>query len=163
MINKLIPCNCSCWKPNKKYGQKLLILFRYWLKQYCNQKRCRIIENLRKKLRWKFTEQKTQIKLELDSSKINFLDVTLDLQNNTYHLFRKPNTKETYIKSSSNHPSNIKKELPKMIQHWLSYLSKNKHVFDEHKVPYEAALRNSGFTTPLKLKKSTTQIQRRKE
>ena len=96
--------------------------------------------------------------MELNSSKIDFLDITLDLQNNVYHPFRK----EIYINSNSNQPPNIKTELPNMIQHRLSHLSKNKHVFDQHKMPYQAALRNSGFKTSLEFTPIRTKSNKRK-
>ena len=101
--------------------------------------------------------------MELNSQKIDFLDITLDLQNNIYHPFRKENAKEIYINSNSNHPPNIKRELPKVIQHRLLHLSKNKHVFDEHKMPYQSALRNSDFKTSLEFTSIRTKTNKRKK
>ena len=98
-----------------------------------------------KKLTATFSEQNLEIKFELSSNTFVFLDITLDLQINIYHPFRKDNAKEIYINLNSNHPPNIKRELLSMIQRRLSYLSKNKHVFDELKTPYQTALRISGF------------------
>ena len=101
--------------------------------------------------------------MELSSNKIDFFDITLDLQNNIYNSFRKENAKEVYINSNPNHPPNIKRELPRMIQHRLSHLSKNKHVFDEHKTPYQTALTNSAFKTSLEFTPITTKTNKRKK
>ena len=54
-----------------------------------------------------------------------------------------------YININSNHPPNVKKELPNMIQNRLSALSKNKVMFNKYKVPYEKELKNSGFNKAL--------------
>ena len=57
--------------------------------------------------------------------------------------------KEIYININSNHPPNVKKELPNMIQNGLSAFSKNKLIFNKYKEPYEKALKNSGFNKTL--------------
>ena len=85
----------------------------------------------------------------MDTCKIDFLDISLDLQNDTYYPHIKCNSKEMYININSNHPPNVKKELPNMIQNRLSALSKNKVMFNKYKVPYEKELKNSGFNKAL--------------
>ena len=54
-------------------------------------------------------------KIEISSNiKIaNFLDVTLDLSNNSYKPFIKPNQNPSYINVNSNHPKNIIKQIQK--------------------------------------------------
>ena len=49
---------------------------------------------------------------------------------------------------NSNHPYFIKREIPSMIQKRLSSLSKTKEIFEKN-IPYESALKNSGFRTSL--------------
>ena len=49
----------------------------------------------------------------------------------------------------SNHPYLIKREIPSMIQKRLSSLSKTEEKFKKIKIPYESALKNSGFKTSL--------------
>ena len=44
------------------------------------------------------------IDIQTNLKEFNFLDVTLNLQNHTYHPYRKPNDKLLYIHSLSNHP-----------------------------------------------------------
>ena len=50
---------------------------------------------------------------------------------------------------NSNHPYLIKREIPSMIQKRLSSLSKTEEKFKKIKMPYESALKNSGFKTSL--------------
>ena len=54
--------------------------------------------------------------IECNQKIVNYLDVTLNLENGTYRPFRKPNESTTYIHAKSNHPSNIIKQLPISIE-----------------------------------------------
>merc|ERR1719427_1570688 len=76
----------------------------------------RLIESLRKDITKTFQKLNLQVKIELSSQYVNFLDVVMDLNNNNYHPYRKENAKEIYVNCKSNHPYVIKKEIPKMIQ-----------------------------------------------
>ena len=62
---------------------------------------------------------------------VNFLDITLDLRNNTYKPYREPYTYPVYINKSSKHPETILKVLPKSIRKRLSDLSFNKEIFQK--------------------------------
>ena len=53
-----------------------------------------------------------------------------------------------YININSDHPPNVKKELPSMIQNRLSVLSKNKVMFGKYKEPYEKALKTAASRKP---------------
>ena len=72
-----------------------------------------------------------------------------------------------YIHAESNHPKNITKNLPAMIEKRLSGLSSNKEIFDEEKMPYEEALTLSGHNVPLKYTEpdtsSTSSTSKRKD
>ena len=46
---------------------------------------------------------------------LNFLDITLDLRNNTYELYRKQENHPFYVNNSSNHPKAILREFIKDI------------------------------------------------
>ena len=66
--------------------------------------------------------------------------------------YRKPNDKTVYINQSSNHPKNILKTLPSMINDRISSISANKELFDIHKAHYEKKLLESGFNEKLEYK-----------
>merc|ERR1712055_337384 len=109
----------------------------------------RLIEILRKDITKIFQKLNLQVKIELSSQSVNFLDVVMDLNNNNYHPYRKENAKEIYVNCKSNHPCVIKREIPKMIQKRLSSLSKSKDLFDIAKTPYQKPLTDSGHNTQL--------------
>ena len=67
--------------------------------------------------------------------------ITLDLRNNTYELYRKPNNHPAYMNKNSNHPKTILRELPKSISKRLSDLSSNKEFFQKATPIYFEALK----------------------
>ena len=86
-------------------------------------------------------------------SEVNFLDVNLNIATGKIKPFPKPNNSLQYIHAESNHPKNITKNLPAMIEKRLSGLSSNKEIFYEEKMPYEEALtlRGGGSTNWVKV------------
>ena len=65
------------------------------------------------------------IDIQTNLKEVDFLDVTLNLQNGTYRPYKKANDKLLYIDSLSNHPPQIIKQLPKSISERLSKNSSN--------------------------------------
>ena len=86
-------------------------------------------------------------KIEISSNIkiVNFLDVTLDLSNNSYKPFIKTNQNPSYININSNHPKNITKQIPKAVNLRICKLSANEKIFKESSKRYIDALKNSGF------------------
>ena len=85
------------------------------------------------------------IDIQTNLKEVDFLDVTLNLQNGTYRPYKKANDKLLYNHSSSNHPPQIIKQLPNSISERLSKNSSNQEVFNTAKVEYEDALKKSGY------------------
>ena len=81
---------------------------------------------------------------------VNYLDVTLNLNDGSYRPYHKPNDELMYIHSESNHPPAIIKQLPLSIQARLRTLSSSKEIFDEDVRPYQEALKRSGYKHTLK-------------
>ena len=79
----------------------------------------------------------------------NYLDVTLDLYDGTYRPYRKPNDSPVYINAATNHSASILKHVPKMVERRLQSISSDEAVFNNAKIPYEEALKRSGFDTAL--------------
>ena len=72
------------------------------------------------------------IRIEISNIKIvNFLDVTLDLSNNSYKPFIKTNQNPLYINVNSNHPKNIIKQIPKAVNLRMGKLSANEKILKE--------------------------------
>ena len=106
-------------------------------------------DKIRKETINKFKSLGLKITIEANLKIVNFLDVTLNLQNGTYQPFHKPNETPMYINVNSNHPPNIIKKLPSMIERRISDLSATKEIFDSSKLYYEQALKKSGYDAKL--------------
>ena len=63
-----------------------------------------------------------KIEIVTNLTKADFLDVTFNLDNNTYRPYKKPNDQLIFIDVSSNHPPQIKKQLTKIISDCLSQI-----------------------------------------
>ena len=103
-----------------------------------------------------------RITIEVGHTKMDFLDVSLELANDTYRPYRKANSKLSYIHKSSNHPLHIKSTLPQMIEKRIRTLSKSQQVFDEAKLCYNQALEESGYKHKLAYEPPTLQIATKK-
>ena len=77
-------------------------------------------EKKRKELTRLFKKEGLAITADCNITKTNFLDVTLDLETGQFQPYRKPNDVPCYIHVDSNHPPQVIKQLPKMIEKRLS-------------------------------------------
>ena len=91
------------------------------------------IERKRKQIIQIFKSCGLNITVERNLKTVHFLDVRLDLINNTYQPYRKPNSETVYINKDSNHPPNILKDLPKAINKRITDISCNRDIFDATK------------------------------
>ena len=73
---------------------------------------CHFADKKRKEIINDFNKISLNITIDANLKIVNFLDVTLDLNNGTYKPYHKPNECTIYINSDSNHPKNIIKQLP---------------------------------------------------
>ena len=87
-----------------------------------------------------------KITAQVNNQIVNFLDITLDLENAKFAPYRKPNNQPLYVDSRSNHPPSILKQIPISINKRISSLSSDQESFDECKPFYESALKHSNYT-----------------
>ena len=113
-----------------------------------------------RKLTKLFVEVDLKITVESNLFATDFLDVSYDLQNDTFFPFRKPNNNTLYINKSSNHPPNIIKQLPVMINKRISDISCNENEFNRAKPYYENALANSGYQVQMKYTPPDQQVRK---
>ena len=118
------------------------------------------LKRIEKKLRETFKTLGLKITCDTDMNVVNFLDVTLDMEQNTIAPYRKENDTPLYIHKDSNHPPHIAKQVPIAINKRLNNISSNKEIFDNAKHDYEKALRDSNLKS--KLKYSEQKKKRRK-
>ena len=120
------------------------------------------LDKIKKKIFKIFKDSDLKITMETSLNKVDFLDVTFNLANETYEPFRKPNDTPLYINKGSNHPPHVLKNLTKAINQRLSSISCNENVFDKHKYIYEKALKESGHKSKLKFEPETTNKRKKK-
>ena len=80
---------------------------------------------------------------------VNYLDVTLNLNDGSYRPYKKPNEETSYIHVNSDHPLSILKQFPKSIEKRLSSLSSSEELFEETAPYYEQYLSNCGYKEKL--------------
>ena len=74
------------------------------------------------------------------------MDVTLNLITNAYNPYTKPGNQPIYVNAKSNHPPNVIKEIPTMINKRLCKLSSNESEFNNNKEKiYQQALKYANY------------------
>ena len=87
-------------------------------------------EKLKQELVKVFHEEGLRITIEANIHSVDFLNVNLDLKTGLHKPFLKPNQTPLYVHHLSNHPKQIKENIPKAVNDRLSKLSSNGVVFD---------------------------------
>ena len=90
---------------------------------------------------------------------VNYLDLTLNLNDSTYRPYRKPDAEINYIHVDSNHPPSIIKQIPIAIEKRISKLSSNEQVFLDAAPFYNNALKRSGYDHELTYNKDVCDSQ----
>ena len=121
------------------------------------------LDRLRKDFHKIFKTHGFSITIEMGMKKTEFLDVVMDLQNEAYEPYRKPNSEILYIHSKSNHPAYIKKELPNMISKRISSLSTNEEVFNSAILQYQLSIQNNAYKEELKYEPNNTCTTRKRQ
>ena len=80
---------------------------------------------------------------------VNYLDITLNLNDGSYRPYKKPTEETDYIHVNCDHPSSILKQLPMSIEKRLSSSSPCKEIFEETAPYYEQDLSNCGYKEKL--------------
>ena len=88
-----------------------------------------------------------KITVESGLKSTEFLDVTLNLTRDSYYPYTKPGSKPTYVHAQSNHPPNITKCIPTMVNERLCRLSKNEGAYNNHAQVFVKELKRSGYET----------------
>ena len=107
------------------------------------------VNKMKKDIHAIFASYGLRITAEFRCHAVNFLDVSFDLQANSYKPYRKPNDTPLYIHTHSNHPPHVIKQIPSMVQKRLSSISSSQENFDSAVGAYNEALRKSGFRNKL--------------
>ena len=107
------------------------------------------LDRIRKDIHKMFSEFGFKVTIEASKPVVNFLDVSLDLNKESYAPYKKPNENPLYINIHSNHPPNVIKEIPNTINRRLNKISSSKEEFEKAAPTYSKALKESGYKTEL--------------
>ena len=110
----------------------------------------RQVEAIKKKICSIFGEYGLKITAEANLKTVDFLDVILDLENESFRPFIKPNNVPLYVNKGSNHPPNVIKNIPAGINKRLSSISSDEKMFKMAAPIYQEALTKSGYDFQLK-------------
>ena len=119
-------------------------------------------EQAKKKIIKTMKDLGLNITIEFGLKTVDFLEVTLTLNDSTYKPYRKPNDNPCYIHKDSNHAPNTIKQLPKMVNSTLNRISSNARIFREAAPIYQAALEKSGYKAKLKFRDERPRTRQRK-
>lgn len=119
-------------------------------------------EKIKKELVEVFKSNGLSITIDTNLKIVDFLDVTFNLIKKTYYPFNKPNNKPLYINRNSNHPPQVIKQLPEMINRRICEISCNEDEFYKAKHTYQSALENSDFSYNMEYKSYQPSSRKRK-
>ena len=97
------------------------------------------IDKIRKIIIKMFKDVGFHFEIKTNLKQVEFLDITLNLITGLYTPYKKPNDNFLYINTSSNHPSQVIKQLTNSINKRLCENSANEQVFNTVKLVYENA------------------------
>ena len=90
-------------------------------------------DKIRKKIFHVFKDNAFNIDIVTNLMEVNFLDVSFNLRNGSYQLYKKPNDELKCINVLSNHPPQTLKQPTTTISDKLSRNSSSKLIFNESK------------------------------
>ena len=98
-----------------------------------------------------------KITIETNMKQVDFLDITMNLQRNTFQPYRKPNNRPRYVHSQSNHPPQTIENIPASINKRINEISCNRETFENAKAEYNDALRECGYKERLEYNDTNNQ------
>ena len=127
-----------------------------------NEQTPRATEQTKKEIYKIFRQHDLKVTIEANKKVVDFLDVTLNLNDNSFKPYNKPNNTPQYVHAKSNHPPCIIKNIPTAINKRLSEISSNEEVFNKAIPPYQLALNNSGYNYKLNYNPPEKQNKKRR-
>ena len=121
----------------------------------------RVVEQMKKKICSVYKKHGLNLTVDANKKIVQFLDVELDLMNESYKPFTKPNDIPLYVHKLSNHPPSVTKNIPAAINKRISALSSSEEIFKSVAPSFQQALKNAGYEYEMKYEKHTNQPKKR--
>ena len=102
-------------------------------------------ERIKKSLKKTFKDFRLKIAAESNLNIVNYLDVTLNLNDGSFRPCDKSDDIIQYINKEFNHPPNLIKHLPASIEKRLSNNSFDEKIFQESAIYFEDTLNKAGY------------------
>ena len=119
----------------------------------------RQVEQIKKEICRIFKRHGLSITIEANKKHVNFLDISMDLNEGVYKPFMKENDVPYYVHCKSNHPPSIIKNIPLSINKRLSAISANEKIFNDAAPIYQDALEKSGYDYQLRYQPPKTNMK----
>ena len=113
----------------------------------CSSLTARQTDRVQAKVKKIFKDNDLKITMEVNMQVVSFLDVTMDLKNDTFRPFMKPNNTIQYIHTQSNHPPTVLKQIPLPVNKRLSTISARGRSSTEPPRPTRRPSTRVGSTT----------------
>ena len=110
-------------------------------------------KKIKKKIQKSFTQNSWQITTSCSLKIVNYLDVTINLNDGSYKPYPKLNYETLYIHANSNHPLIS----PISVEEGLRELSSSKQIFEEAAVYYQEVLDKCGYQYQMNCEKEVIQ------
>ena len=122
----------------------------------------RQVEIFKQQIEAIFTRHGLGTVAKANDKKVNFLDVTFDLEDETFCPYIKENNKPLYVHKLSNHPPAVTKNIPAGVSKRLSSISSDERMFEKQAQIYRDALADSGYDLELKFDPHASEQNRKK-
>ena len=102
-------------------------------------------ENMSKQIAKIFENFNLEITSEVNSKRVDFLDIIFDLDDESYEPYNKPGNIPQYVHRLSNHPPAIIKNIPTNVNKRLSSISSSEKLFQKAAPLFQEAIEKSGY------------------
>ena len=136
-------------KISEKYDKNSIDLYRDDELSVFKSKSGTQLERIKKSSKKTFKDFSLEIVAESNLRVVNYLDVTLNLNDGSFRPSHKPDDIIHYINKESNHPPNLIKHLPESNVKRLSNNSSDEKIFKEAAIYYKDTLNKVGFINKL--------------
>ena len=123
----------------------------------------RKVENVKKEICKIFKNNGLKITIEANQKSVNFLDVTMNLTTGKHKPYMKESNIIKYVNIKSNHPPAVLQAVPRGINERLSAISSDMESFNKAALPYQEALKKSGYEWKLQYEKPAINDNKRRQ
>ena len=119
-------------------------------------------ERISKKLFKLFEKEELKITTEYGKTGTDYLNLYLDLKNDCYRQWKKPNNNPIYVNKNSSHPPNCLKQIPIGIEKMITRNCSSEDELNKVINEYQPSIDSSGYTHILKYNPEAKQCKKKR-